>query len=114
MQHNNGFYFFFCIHFAILCLFTEKLPIRLFTDVLIFLYTISMSPAHCPLHKSTFLVIFLRPLGGGGLANISVVKCSSKASELNSKQPHGSSQTWDLMPSSGVSEDSYSVRIYIK
>jgi hypothetical protein len=48
----------------------------------------------------------------------SVVKntdCSSRGPEFNSQQPHGGSQTkWDLMPSSGVSEDSYSVLIYIK
>ena len=44
----------------------------------------------------------------------SVVKstdCSSRGPEFNSQQPHGG---WDLMPSSGVSEDRYSVLIYIK
>jgi hypothetical protein len=42
--------------------------------------------------------------------------CSSRGPEFNSQQPHGGSQSsvMDLMPSSGVSEDSYSVLIYIK
>jgi hypothetical protein len=39
-----------------------------------------------------------------------------KGPEFNSQQPHGGSQPpqWDLMPLSGVSEDSYSVLIYIE
>jgi hypothetical protein len=42
--------------------------------------------------------------------------CSSRGPEFSSQQPHGGSQPsvkWDPMPSSGVSEDSYSVLIYI-
>jgi hypothetical protein len=42
---------------------------------------------------------------------------SSRGPEFNSQQPHGGSQPYvmrDLMPSSGVSEDSYSGLIYIK
>jgi hypothetical protein len=35
--------------------------------------------------------------------------CSSRGPEFKSQQPHGGSQPGDLMPSSGVSEDSYSV-----
>jgi hypothetical protein len=54
-----------------------------------------------------------------GWRDDSVIKstdCSSKGLEFSSQQPHGGSQPWqcDLMPSSGVSEDSYSVLIYIK
>jgi hypothetical protein len=39
--------------------------------------------------------------------------CSSKGPEFKFQQPHGGSQpsVRDLMPSSGVSEDSYSVLI---
>jgi len=39
--------------------------------------------------------------------------CSLRCSEFNSQQPHGGSQpsVMDLMPSSGVSEDSNSVFI---
>ena len=50
----------------------------------------------------------------------SVVKstdCSSRGPEFNFQQPHGGSQPsvmGSVMPSSGVSEDSYSVFIYIK
>jgi hypothetical protein len=42
--------------------------------------------------------------------------CSSRGPEFYSQQPRGGSQSpqWDLMPSSGVSEDRYSVLIYIK
>jgi hypothetical protein len=44
--------------------------------------------------------------------------CSSKGCEFNSQQPRGSSQSFVMvqMPSSGMSEDSYSVliNIYIK
>jgi len=38
--------------------------------------------------------------------------CSSRGSEFNSLQPHGGS--WDLMPSSGASEESDGVLIYIQ
>jgi hypothetical protein len=50
----------------------------------------------------------------------SVVKstdCSSKGPEFKFQQPHGGSKpsvTKNLMPSSGVSEDSYSVHTYNK
>ena len=49
----------------------------------------------------------------------SVVKsadCSSQGREFKSQQPHSGSQpsVMDLMPSSGVSEDSYSILIYNK
>jgi hypothetical protein len=37
--------------------------------------------------------------------------CSSRGPEFNSQQPHGGSQPSELMPSSGVSEDS--TRIYL-
>jgi hypothetical protein len=43
--------------------------------------------------------------------------CSSKGPEFKSQQPHGGSQpsvTKNLMPSSGVSENSYSVLTYNK
>jgi hypothetical protein len=42
--------------------------------------------------------------------------CSSRGPEFNSQQPHAGSQTSVMgsMPSSGVSEDSYNVFIYIK
>jgi hypothetical protein len=40
--------------------------------------------------------------------------CSSRSPEFNSQQPHGGSQPWDLMPSSGVSEDSDNVLTYTK
>jgi hypothetical protein len=47
---------------------------------------------------------------------LSVVKstdCSSSGPEFNSQQPQGGSQ-WDLVPSSGVSEDSHNVLVYTK
>jgi hypothetical protein len=50
--------------------------------------------------------------GKGGWRDGSVVKstdCSSRGPEFNSQQPHGISQPWDLMPFSGVSEESASV-----
>ena len=58
----------------------------------------------------------------GGWRDGSVVKsidCSSKSPEFKSQQPHGGSQpsvtnNKNLMPSSGVSEDSYSVHTYNK
>jgi hypothetical protein len=40
--------------------------------------------------------------------------CSSEGQEFKSQQPHGGSQPSDLTPSSGVSEDSYSVLTYNK
>jgi hypothetical protein len=41
--------------------------------------------------------------------------CSSRGPEFNSQQPHGCSQPSVMgSHSSGVSEDSYSVLIYIK
>jgi hypothetical protein len=39
--------------------------------------------------------------------------CSSRGPEFNSHQPHGGSR-WGQMPSSGMSEDCYSVLVYIK
>jgi hypothetical protein len=46
------------------------------------------------------------------------IDCSSRCPEFNSQQPHVDSQPFvmgsDLMPSSGVSEDSYSVLVNIK
>jgi hypothetical protein len=56
----------------------------------------------------------------GGWRDGSAVKsadCSSKGPEFKSQQPHGGSQpsvTKNLMPSSGVSENSYSVLTYNK
>jgi hypothetical protein len=44
--------------------------------------------------------------------------CSSRGPEFNSQQPHHmvahNHLSWDLMPSSGVSEDSDGVLTYIK
>ena len=51
------------------------------------------------------------------LSGLRALICSFRGPEFNSKQPHGSSQAsviCDLMPSSGVSEDSYSVLSYNK
>ena len=39
--------------------------------------------------------------------------CFSRGPEFNSQQPHGGSHT-SVMEPSGVSEDSYSVLIYIR
>jgi hypothetical protein len=58
--------------------------------------------------------------GAGGWRDGSAVKstdCSSEGPEFNSQQPHGGSQPSIMrseMPSSGVSEDSYSVLTYNK
>jgi hypothetical protein len=49
-----------------------------------------------------------------GWRNGSTVKSSGllfRGPEFNSQKPRGGSQPWNPMPSSGVSEDSYSVLV---
>ena len=77
-------------------------------------------PIHCGCYYLSALVIgSIRKQAEGlqrGCRDGSAVKCtdcSSRGPEFNSQQPRSGSQ-WDLMPSSGVSEDSHSVFIYIK
>ena len=50
-------------------------------------------------------------LGAEEMAQNKSTDCSSEGPEFKSQQPHGGSQpsVQDLIPSSGVSEDSYSV-----
>ena len=66
------------------------------------------------LNKLYFLKMLLQGWRDGSA--VKSTDCSSRAPELNSQQPHGGPQP-SIMGSdalSGVSEDSYSVLIYIK
>jgi hypothetical protein len=56
-----------------------------------------------------------RILGWRDGSAVMITDCSSKGPEFKSQQPNGGSQPsiiWNLMPSSGVSEDSYSELTY--
>jgi hypothetical protein len=64
-----------------------------------------------------FNFYFLEIIMGGGWRDGLVVKstdCSSEGPEFKSQQLHGGSKLRDLVPSSGVSEDSFSVLTYDK
>jgi hypothetical protein len=57
------------------------------------------------------------PVGWRDGSAVKSTDCSSRGPEFNFQQPHGGSQPsvmGSVMPSSGVSEDSYKALIYIK
>ena len=64
----------------------------------------------------TYAYLKSHELGWRDGSAVKSTDCSSRGPEFNSQQPHGGSQPteWNPMPSSSVSENSYSALIYIK